>query len=206
MRIFWLWLPGREAHALVFSDDHYQQVPVLWCTERADFPWSRLRTHFAVLSPQDVPVCSFSYPLDKKWGTLLYSRSISENSCGTSMSLWWEAKCPSWALPGWLQLSHWSVTWVVLLLFPVTLKISEFPWPRQEREVQGLSLLFIWDLCSLNVLAAREGIQNPTQGSHVELEFCLPRSSFLSKADLHLSDSWNNLWQTSAVGSSLQCS
>lgn len=145
----------------------------LWCTPKADSCWScsGLRTSFAVLSPQNISICTSSYPLGIKWGTLLYPKT---------------AVAPQWApesFPGWVQWSHWSVACVVFCFFPLCPKSVNSPCPHQE--VQGAEpavhlrpLLFE---CSC--------IQSLTQVSHVELEFCLPRFNSFSRADLQLSNS-----------------
>lgn len=94
--------------------------------------WSGLRTSFAVLSLQDISICTFSYPLDIKWGTLLYPK--------TSVA-------PRWApesFPGWVQPSHSSVACVVFFFFPLCSKSMNSPCPLQGAEpaVHLRSLLF----------------------------------------------------------------
>lgn len=161
----------------------------LWCTPKADscWSWSGLRTSFAVLSAQEISIFTFSHPLDIKWGTLLYPKT---------------AVAPQWApesFPGWVQSSHWSVACVVFCFFPLCPKSVNSPCPH--RRCRGLSLLFIWGLCCLNVLASRASPNSVMLSLN-----CLPCFNSFSRADLQLSNSYNNLEQTAAGGSSLQCS
>lgn len=56
----------------------------LWCTQKGDshWSWSGLRTYFTGFSPQDISICTFSYPLDIKWGTLVSHPK-------TAVAPWW---------------------------------------------------------------------------------------------------------------------
>lgn len=125
-------------------------VPALLHTQ-SRFPleleWAQ--DSLAVLSPQDISVCTsssvvFLFHMQKlQWQ---HSEPMV-GSQGPSLEL-------SWLGPG----QPWSVACVVFFFFPFCSESVNSPCPWQE--VQGLSLLFLWGLCSLNVLAAREGIQN----------------------------------------------
>lgn len=107
----------------------------LWCTQKADshWSWSGLRTSFVLLSPQDISVCTLSFPLDLKWGILVFLFHIQK--------LQWHHGEPKGhrTLPGtfpcWIQSSHCSMAYVVFFFFPLCSKSVNSPCPRQE--VQG---------------------------------------------------------------------
>lgn len=64
----------------------------------------------AVLSPQDISVCTFSYPWGIKGGALLYSCSTCRNCSGSTVSHcseppWWGHRALPWSFSGWVQAS-----------------------------------------------------------------------------------------------------
>lgn len=164
-------------------------VPALVHTE-SRFPleleWAQ--DSFSVLSPQDISVCTFSYPLDIKGGALLYSCATSRNCSGTTVS---EpvvgSQGPSWEL-SWLgPVQPWSVACVVFFFFPFCSKSVNSPCPWQE--VQGaepaLPLRPLLFECSCR--QRRHPKPHPSQSCWAWI--CLPCFNSFSKADLQLSSS-----------------
>lgn len=82
----------------------------------------------AVLSPQDISVCTFSYPWGIKGGALLYFCSTCRNCSGSTVSPWWGHRA---FLGAFLVGSRPALICGLcgFLLFPILLRISEFPLP-----------------------------------------------------------------------------
>lgn len=87
----WWW--SLSVAALVHTDSRFP----------LELEWAQ--DSFAVLSPQDISVCTLSYPLDTEGGALLYSCSSCRNCSGTRVSPWWGHRALPWSSPAWVQSS-----------------------------------------------------------------------------------------------------